>query len=504
MRLAEFLRRSTQGRAPRGCFYASLALWAFGPGCGLLVDTDRFRTVPEVDGGLLQADGGLLVGDGGRRAADGGGSEPDASPTLEPAVLREGAGGSVDLGRGVPLVVRGASFAATTVVVSEDPRLVVSAATVATAGDRLAVRAWIRPDPALAFGRTATVTLWVDDVPLRLQIRGLNELELAGNVDGASLEPRYSQITTTAPVRFTGDAPVRLVAEARIAIAHPVSVAADGPAPGPGGTAGGAPGEPGDGERGGREGGSVGRGCAGGGGGGGGRRTGESARNGARGGATSDGSRLSMVDLVGHGGGGGGASGDEAGQPGGGGGGGVYIEAPVVRLEAPVEAAGGAGGDAIGNGCGGDRAGAGGGGSGGWIYVGAHHVLVKTATVSVRGGAGGDGQQRTGGAGSPGWFFLDAPTEFEAGSVFRGPAWSASEPRVGPGAELRFVSAPEDELAVTVDGRVVGSVVTDQAGRGAVTAPTAAGLYDVCVAISLTALARGEELEECISIAVMP
>ncbi|CAN0586508.1 unnamed protein product, partial [Laminaria digitata] len=149
-------------------------------------------------------------------------------------------------------------------------------------GEGLSVLAWVAPFTDLAEGEERPVTLWLEDgtetSSVTLTVLGLDELELAGLVDPQTLAARYSDISTTAPVRFEGPQPARLVSTGSVRLMHAVSVAGLGATPGAGGFA------PGAGPRSGASGDTVPRGCASGGGGGGARDAGQPASGGANGG----------------------------------------------------------------------------------------------------------------------------------------------------------------------------------------------------------------------------
>ncbi|MCB9646495.1 MAG: hypothetical protein H6730_07835 [Deltaproteobacteria bacterium] len=168
-----------------------------GPACTPLVNADRFRNV-------LGA--------------------------LEPAAVEEGEGGPVFLGRGVPLLLLGGSFDDVKVS-ADDTRIRFSTPMVADGA--MSVLAWIPALPELGAGETATVTVTVGERTFPLLIHGLPELSLAGTVDARSLAPRYSEIRSSGPVTFTGDAVPFLVASGAVVLEHPISVAASGTRAGP-------------------------------------------------------------------------------------------------------------------------------------------------------------------------------------------------------------------------------------------------------------------------------
>ncbi|MEL7372269.1 MAG: hypothetical protein AAFN74_25310, partial [Myxococcota bacterium] len=264
---------------------------------------------------------------------------------IEPQRLLEGAGGPPSSGRGVVLLISGPQFADDASVSTDDPRLSLSTPQISSDGQWLAVQAWLDVDPSLSFGETATVSVSIDvgdgeisEVPI--VVDGLDELTLAGPVDGATLAPMYSQVVTSETTTFVGDAPIHLTATNLIRIQHPIIASGVGLAPGPGGQAGGKGGVDGEGLRGGAAGEMRDTGCAGGGGGAGAQMSGEAGGRGATGGLAGPATPRRPNDadrLAGHGGGGGGDRRETIGGSGGGGGGSVWLAAAALAIEASID-----------------------------------------------------------------------------------------------------------------------------------------------------------------------
>ena len=451
--------------------------------CGLAVDADRFRFDEATDA--------------------------DRAVTVDPAHVFEGAGGPAGFGPGVAVVVSGRSFTPSATLSSADGRVQCQGTDVGPDGRRLVTRCWIAPFFDLPHGQTATVALGLTDGDLEfsvdLLIDGLDELELAGDVNAASLRPRYSRIVTRAAVNVVGDVGLRLVSTGVIDIQHPISVAAEGATPGPGGEPGGGSGQPGRGGRGGARGEMVEDGCAGGGGGAGARSTGGEGGSMTPGGAAGPERPVRVDQLGGHGGGGGGASGDNSGDNGGGGGGVLWIDGVTVSIDAMLDARGGSGGTPLSFGCGFNGAGSGGGGAGGIVFVRAA-ILNGQGEIDVSGGRGGWGaSQKVGGQGSPGWIRVDAPAVPEAlqsTGVWRGPAWTFTGRIVAPQSPLEFTLPVEEPVVLQIDGQVAATDAELRQAGGAWPAPTSAGRHDLCLV-----LASADDTEEnrtCVSIAVLP
>ena len=464
---------------PLTCGLLGLCITA---GCGLVVDADRFRD--------LQV----------------------APPGLQALSLYEGSGGPVGAGRGEPLWLHARAYANSVMVRSEAPRVTLSAPVRSADGTGLSVLAWIAPFINLAEGDEQPVILWLEDgtrtTSVTLTVLGLDELELAGLVDPQTLADQYSDISTTAPVRFEGPQPARLVSTGSVRMMHNVSVAGLGATPGAGGFA------PGAGPRSGGNADAVARGCASGGGGAGAREAGQPASGGASGGEATTFvlEQANLPQMVGSGGGRGGDSGQDLGQPGGAGAGSLYVDGAVVQWSGELDASGAPGEDAPGSGCGQDGRGAGGGGSAGLIWVRAQHALMTEGSARVAGGAGGSGGQKSGGQGADGWLRIDAPQEdvpIAQGlnamyPAYRGPAWRVQDPRVAPDAALAFTASPGLTLNLFVDEALSAQVQADAQGLGMVSAPSAPGLHRLCLQSAAAAQAQREEASACVRIAVLP
>lgn len=464
---------------PFTCGLVGLCITA---GCGWVVDADRFRD--------LQV----------------------APPGLQALSLYEGSGGAVGAGRGEPLWLDARAYADSVMVRSEDPRVTLSAPVRTADGTGLSVLAWIAPFIDLAEGDERPVILWLEDgtrtTSVTLTVLGLDELELAGLVDPQTLADQYSDISTTAPVRFEGTQPARLVSTGSVRLMHNVSVAGLGATPGAGGFA------PGAGPRSGGNGDAVARGCASGGGGAGAREAGQPASGGASGGEASSVpiEQAPLEQTVGSGGGRGGNSGEQTGTRGGAGAGSMYVDGAVVLWSDELDASGAPGEDAPGSGCGQDGRGAGGGGSAGLIWVRARQALMAGGTARVAGGAGGSGGQKSGGQGADGWLRIDAPEDDVPSALganamhpaFRGPAWRISDARVLAAADLSFTADPGLRLSITLDEVLLGEVQADAQGVGIVSAPRAPGLHRLCLQSATAPQPIGEEASACIRIAVLP
>jgi hypothetical protein len=371
-----------------------------------------------------------------------------------------------------------------------------------------------------------------------LELQALPELVLETDelLDTAKVAERYSEISVTGAAFVRGPEPARLVATRAIRINAALDASGDdavGEQPGPGGPGGGTGGTGGAANADGTPGGDQGGGRAGtaatdeagpgGSGGGGGCADDGEDGDGANSGEGGDGvCSLELVPLGepsnrGHGGGGGGSFDSAVGGGGGGGGGVIELDAPLVVLNAPVDASGGNGAPGVSPLC--DQlgyGGGGGGGSGGVVVVRADTLVVtERDRISARGGLGaetcpgGPG----GGDGAVGRVRIDLATlassviddpeevvDFFGGSVWQGPRLAASTPRLtlsgqvpirvrGDSAETYALRVDRDQV-VEIDGEQTLELALER------------GLRVVCVLVQ----GVDPELSEsnhCLTIAVL-
>ena len=361
---------------------------------------------------------------------------------VEPKQIFEGQGSFAD-GPGIPIVLTGTNIAGNAVLtISGVDGVILEKITPPQDGAAIAAELRVPVDETRAEGaenQVLTLTITQGDPVVTasqtIEIVALDELVLGGVVtDASTLKTRYSRITTSADVTFTGAAPPKLNATSSIVVSHVLKADAAGTAAGAGGCAGGATGAAASCASGGGGAGLmpsvVGHGSGGGGGGASadGQNGGPGTQTaGGNGGGKSADLAAFMLPLAGGNGGGGGGAGNvaiglgTAGGAGGGGGGAIELSSEgSLELAADLSATGAAGVTA-GGGCGGlgGGGGGGGGGSGGSLFVRAFSQLTLGAKLVATKGAGGGisaaGCSNKGGDGADGFVRVDAPAATPAG-----------------------------------------------------------------------------------------
>ncbi|MEZ4364860.1 MAG: hypothetical protein R2939_01070 [Kofleriaceae bacterium] len=502
----------------------SVLACVLGAGCSIVFDTDD---LPRVDAPIIDA-----------TPAD---AAPDADPTaldvtgVVPATALEGTG--ADGGRPLVALVSGSNIAGDVVVTAaftdgaHETLDLVEAPVRAAGGNQVALALRLPVDDTCASGtRTVAITLaqaGVSDTAT-IEVTCLPELTLAaGDVEVASLSPRYSRIEVTGAVHFNGSTPAILRATAGVTLGALLDVDAAGVTAGVHGCGGGAAtanGGCGDsGGRGGADGTLAGADAQSGGGGGFGT-PGQDGDGAARGAASGNAMLVPLVSVDvnqpgnrGNGGGGGGAGAlTGAGGTGGGGGGSLAIFAGgrVTLAGGGLRATGAAGTS------GGAAGGAGGGGgSGGAILLRAGGgVLDATgAWMSAAGGSGGDSSPNgvgDGGDGGLGRIRLDAPGAVDLTAVTtpppqRGPMWDTATPLVARGGSLTttLFGGTNSAYGIRVDGSNALDVTFTSNPMEALTVPLMPGRHEVCAMYTANAMVTTSGLDEtqaCIDVIAIP
>ncbi|ACY16043.1 hypothetical protein [Haliangium ochraceum] len=523
-------------------------------GCSLLLDTSEFRDPsgaapdagtgaddgappgpPSLDAGT--ADGGLS-GDAGACVLCIDGAEPErvAEGQTTALLLR---------GRGLPMSddIAGADVSAVLVGGEVDVEAEVLDWRASAAGTAMGVIVALPVMTDYAPGnaeRVLRVTVRREGgaASRDIAVDALPELtQVGGSLAGSDLAARYSAISLTGPLTFTGSRAIRLSATRRIEVAGTLradgadAISSLGAAGGPGGCAGGANDMAGGCQLGGGGAGGASASMdngAGGHGGGGGCGTLGDAGSGVRPGRA--GPAVCTAALTpfgaegnrGHGGGGGGSLQAHGGGGGGGGGGAVELTAAEVAINGMVSARGGGG-------AGGhvilcqyereQRSGAGGGGGGGVLMVRADTLEVGVAgALRVSGGPGrslsdGDtpclGRSGDGGDGRVRFDFSRLTSELAIsdpaqivrdGVVWRGPRLHHDSPRLVTAGVHSFLvrGDPESTYELRVDNEEPVLV----AGNEPAEVWLASGLRKLCAMVP-GAAPTAAEAGHCLSVAVV-
>jgi hypothetical protein len=496
----------------RSWMWMTLGAWLLASGgCNCIIDADQYR-----GGG---GDGGGDDADGSDGSRPDGRIESDAGP-IEPTAAREGEG----TGTGAPpvmIVLRGAFAAGSTARVvrsGDDTDLVAEPAVVSTDGTMLAVGIRIPVDPDLDEGDDpATLEIYVDqgsgeELADTFLVEGLDEADLSGTVDTASLRPLYSRITTSAsPVAFTGASPAILRSTSDITVAGDlVADGKQGGDPGPGGCPGGEATQAGGCDIHGGAGGASGT-VGTGGGGGGHAQDGNPASGGGDGGQMSGNEMLTpLAGEGGNGGGGGGNGTADLGAGGGGGGGGGVVELSAdgeIAVDGVIDVSGGAGSD--GGGLCAAGGGSGGGGAGGAVLLRARSISgggSLDATRGLKATACNDG-----GDGSPGRIRVDVASEALPAlaaqpAPIRGPHWADDTPYLVREADFTatLYGEPNRTFAANVDGSEPVDVETNGSGVGTYSITLEPGHNRICAIVSPTALLSLAEASRCHIVTYLP
>lgn len=497
----------------RAWMWTVLGAWILASGgCNCIIDADQYRGRPG-DGGGNDAPDNLPDALGADARADF-----DAGP-IDPLTAREGEGS----GAGAPpfmVALRGQFAPGTTVrvvVSGGDTDLVALPAEVSADGSLLAFGIRIPVDEDLGEGDTATLSVYIDegdgeDLYETLTVEGLDEADLAGAVDTATLRPLYSRITVSDPVALAGASPAILRSTTDITLsADLVADGKQGGAAGPGGCPGGGSGQPGGCDIHGGAGGASGT-LGFGGGGGGHAQVGNPATGGADGGEPSGDPMLAPLAAEGGNGGGGGGDGLLGlGSGGAGGGGGGVVElsaAGTVTIDAVVDASGGNGTPAGGT-CGVNAGGSGGGGSGGAVLVRGTAIAGTGSLDATRGNAATTCS--AGGNGSPGRIRIDAASEALPAltvqpSAVRGPHWADDTPSLVREAQLELTlhGQPNRTFAARVGFAEPVEVETTGSGAGTITVTLEPGHNRVCTVVSPTADLSLPEAVRCRFVTYVP
>lgn len=482
----------------------------------------------------------------------------DADPTM--LTLESIAPSSIDEGQGdggsrpALIVIGGHQIIDnnTTVEITADTGtalLALGSPVIANNGNWIALSVTVHVDPALAKGKTRSLTVKVTQtlppelggmtksasLSGKLTLIGYDELVPAnlpmtgGKINSPALDPQYSKVDLSglSPANFGGADRAKLRAVSAIKTAALNATGATGAATAvageAGGCNGGAPASPGScpGSSGGA---GVNNGLLNGGGGGGGGFVGAGSPGAGQGaggaGAGNGDEQITTYDI---------RNGIRQNQAGGGGGGGPTL--PLIGQVIPG-GGGGAGGGSIELTAGGDLtvgmvtanggpgqapglAAGGGGGAGGLVMLRADGKLTASGTISVQGGAAGSGNLfNDGGKGADGRVRWDAPAgsapTVAAGTrtVHRGPSFLLTEQvfRITD-PTIAVIGTPGDRFDVSVENE--GTVYTGGrtsiagTGMGVFSPPVHQGLNHVCILLD-GGTPKTSEAEKCVDVAFLP